>query len=94
MGTKIFNKLFLSVGVCILANVVRLLVATSVNYYWAIPLWMGMPTDKIFEAMFDDSFLAFIVFVAGMNVIQGIVDLFVPWILAYKLKLTTMFGTW
>ena len=93
-SSKIFNKLLLIVGLCILANVARLLVATTVNYYWAIPLWTGIPTDKIFEAMFDGSFLAFIVFVAGMNVIQGIVDLFVSWILAYKLKLTTMFGTW
>jgi hypothetical protein len=67
---------------------------TAVNYYWAIPLWTGIPTDQILDVMFNGSFTAFIVFVAGMNVVQGIVDIVVPWMLAFKLKLSTTFGTW
>jgi hypothetical protein len=44
--------------------------------------------------MFGGSLWGFLVFVAGMNVLQGIVDVYVPWVLAFKLKLSTMFGTW
>ncbi|MCK4830098.1 hypothetical protein KA005_81015 [bacterium] len=93
-SSKIFNKLLLSIGLCILATIARLLVTITVNYYWAIPLWTGISTDKIVEVMFNGSFLAFVVFVAGMNVLQGIVDFFISWFLAFKLKLSTMFGTW
>ncbi|MHA2406100.1 MAG: hypothetical protein ACXACH_05040 [Candidatus Hermodarchaeia archaeon] len=93
-SSKIFNNLFLIIGLSILANIVRLLVATAVNYYWAIPLWTGIPTEKILNTMFGGSFLAFIVFVAGLNVVQGIVDILIAWMLAFKVKLSTMFGTW
>ena len=93
-SSKIFNKPLLIVGVGALANAVRLLVATMVNYYWAIPLWTGIPTSMILEVMFANSIWAFIVFVSGMNLLQGIVDIFVPWLLAFKFKLSTMFGTW
>jgi len=93
-SSKIFNNPLTIIGLCILASIVRLLVATAVNYYWAIPLWTGIPTDEILEKMGYGSMAAFIVFVAGMNVLQGVVDIFVPWMLAFKLKLSTMFGTW
>lgn len=93
-SSKIFNNPLLIIGLCILANIVRLLVATAVNYYWAIPLWTGIPTDRILVDMGYGSILAFIVAIAGMNVLQGVVDIFVPWMLAFKLKLSTMFGTW
>ncbi|KON27972.1 hypothetical protein AC480_04250 [miscellaneous Crenarchaeota group archaeon SMTZ1-55] len=92
--SQLFNSLLFTVALCILANVVRLLLATVVNYYWAIPLWTGIPTDQILDVMFGGSFTAFLIFVAGMNVVQGIVDIFVPWVLAFKLKLSTTFGTW
>ena len=44
--------------------------------------------------MFNGSIIAFITFVAGLNVLQGIVDIIVPWLLDFKFKLSTMFGTW
>jgi riboflavin transporter FmnP len=93
-GSKIFNKIFLIIGVAVLANVVRLLAATAINYYWAIPLWTGIPTGQILDIMFGGSFLGFIIFVAGMNVLQGIIDIFVAWLLAFKFRLSSMFGTW
>jgi len=93
-SSTIFNKILLIIGAGILANIVRLLLATVANYYWAIPLWTGISTDQILEAMFGGSLWGFLVFVAGMNVLQGIVDVYVPWVLAFKLKLSTMFGTW
>lgn len=93
-SSKIFNKVLFIIGLCILANIVRLVVATAVNYYWAIPLWTGIPTEEILDTMFNGSLLAFVTFVAGLNVLQGVIDILVPWILAFKLKLSTMFGTW
>jgi riboflavin transporter FmnP len=94
-SSKIFNNLFLTIGLCIFANIVRLLLATAVNYYWAIPLWWGIPSDQILDnELFGGSITAFILFIAGMNVVQGIVDTLVPWVLAFKLKLSTTFGTW
>jgi riboflavin transporter FmnP len=94
-SSKLFNNPFLTAGLCILANIVRLLLATAVNYYWAIPLYWGIPSDQILDnEMFGGSFTTFIVFIAGMNVAQGIVDIVVPWVLAFKLKLSSTFGTW
>jgi riboflavin transporter FmnP len=93
-SSTLFNKSLLMIVLCVLANAVRLLATTAVNYYWAIPLWTGIPTNEVLATMFNDSWAAFIAFVAGMNVLQGIVDLFVPWLLAFKLKLATMYGTW
>jgi len=93
-GAKLFNKPLLIVVVAVLANVVRLLVAMGANYYWAIPLWTGIPTGDILAVMFGGSILEFIIFVAGLNVIQGIIDVVIAWLLAFKFKLSSMFGTW
>jgi hypothetical protein len=93
-GSKLFNKTLLIVGVAFLANAVRLLVATAVNYYWAIPLWTGIPTGDILAVMFGGSILEFIIFVAGLNVLQGIIDVVIAWLLAFKFRLSSMFGTW
>lgn len=93
-GSKIFNKVIIITVLGILANIVRLILATAANYYWAIPLWTGIQSSMIVNVMFGGSMLAFIVFIAGMNVLQGIIDIVVPWLLAFKFKLSTMFGTW
>jgi riboflavin transporter FmnP len=90
----LFNNISIVTIACIVATVVRLIVATLLNFYWAIPLWTGIPTDKILEVMFNGSIPAFIIFVAGMNVLQGIVDVLVSWLLAFKFKLSEYFGTW
>jgi riboflavin transporter FmnP len=93
-GAKLFNKTLLLVGVTFLATIVRLLVAMVANYYWAIPIWTGIPTGDILAVMFGGSILEFIIFVAGLNVLQGIIDIVVAWLLAFKFKLSSMFGTW
>jgi len=93
-GSKLFDKILLIAGAAFLANAVRLLVATTVNYYWAIPLWTGIPTGDILAVMFGGSILEFIIFVAGLNVLQGIIDVVFAWLLAFKFRLSSMFGTW
>jgi riboflavin transporter FmnP len=93
-GAKLFNKTLLIAGVAVLATTVRLLAAMVANYYWAIPIWTGIPTGEILAVMFGGSILEFIIFVAGLNVLQGIIDIVVAWLLAFKFKLSSMFGTW
>lgn len=78
----------------ILANLVRITVASIVNYYWAIPLFLGIPSEIIIDTMFAGSILGFVAFVASMNLLQGIIDIVVPWLLAFKFKLSNLFGTW
>lgn len=78
----------------VLANLVRITVASIVNYYWAIPLFLGIPSEIIIDTMFAGSILGFIAFVASMNLLQGIIDIVVPWLLAFKFKLSNLFGTW
>ena len=78
----------------VLASLARIVIASIVNYYWAIPLWLGMPSEVVLQTMFGGSILGFVTFVAGMNVVQGIVDIVVPWLLAYKFRLSNLYGTW
>ena len=87
-----FNRLLVMIIVCIVATVVRVAVASLVNLYWAVPLWLGVPSDIVLQNY--GGLLPFIAFVAGMNVLQSIVDSVVSWFLAFKVKLSEHFGTW
>ena len=76
----------------ILATIVRMVVATLLNLYWAIPLWYNIPQAEVINAL--GGWVALITLVAGFNVIQGIVDILVSWLLAFKFNLSEYFGTW
>lgn len=78
----------------ILAILTRVIVSSAANYYWAIPVFFGMPSEVVLQKMFGNSIWAFIAFVAGMNVFQGVVDIVVPWFLVFKGRLGRYFGTW
>ncbi len=88
-----FNSIPIMLVVCVVATLVRIAVASLVNLYWAVPLWWGgiSPNDVI---QIFGGIMPFVVFVASMNVLQGIVDSIVPWFLAFKVKLSDHFGTW
>jgi len=92
--SKTYNSLTVLILSLVLANIARIAIASIVNYYWAIPLFFGIPSETILETMFGGSLLGFILFVAGMNLLQGIIDMTVPWLLAFKFKLSNLFGTW
>jgi riboflavin transporter FmnP len=92
--SKMYDSIPVLLTSGVLANVARILIASVVNYYWAIPLFLGMPSEVVLQTMFGGSIVGFIVFVAGMNILQGIIDIIVPWLLAYKFKLSELFGTW
>lgn len=92
--SKAFNRVPTILVACILAVLVRIGVCSLVNYYWAIPLFLGIPSGVLLERFFGGSVLAFVAYIAGMNLLQGIVDVVVPWFLAFKVKLAEYFGTW
>ncbi len=78
----------------VLANLARIIITSLLNYYWAIPFFFGIPSHLVLTTMFGGSLLNFIIFVASLNVLQGIIDIVVPWLLAYKFRLANLFGTW
>jgi riboflavin transporter FmnP len=89
---EIFNNIIIITIACILATVVRLIVATFLNLYWAIPLYLNIPQEEVLNTF--GGWIALVSFVAGFNVLQGIVDILVSWVLAFKFKLSGYFGTW
>jgi riboflavin transporter FmnP len=65
----------------LLAIITRCIIAIILNYYWAIPLFFGIPIEKAIETLFFGSIIGFIVYVSIMNIGQGIIDLYLSWII-------------
>jgi len=91
-SSRVFGNLHMMAAVCALAISVRLIITFVVNLYWAIPLFWGVTPDVVLDR-FGGALLLF-VYVANMNLLQGIVDMVIPWVLAYKFRLSRYFGTW
>lgn len=66
--------------------VIRCLLVIPLNYFYAIPIWTGM-TPKI--AM---SVIPWFV-IAGFNIVQGILDVGLAWILVFRFRLKR-FASW
>jgi len=66
------------------AIAVRVLVTFLLNYYWAIPVFMGLPIEQVIQRFFSGSFLEFFAFIAGLNVIQGTLDAALPWLIVVR----------
>jgi len=63
----------------------RLAVVIPMNYYVAVPLFLGMSPNEIIKLpMFGGTLLGFIWFVASMNICQGVIDIGVSWSIAFK----------
>ena len=90
--SRVFERILVITAATILASVTRLFLATAVNLYWAIPIWWGMTPERTLATF--GGIVPLITFVAGLNVVQGIVDILVSWGLAFKLRLSKHFGTW
>ena len=93
-ASKAFNRILTIMVTGTLAILVRIAVTSLVNYYWAVPLFLGIPSSVLLERFFGGSVLAFVAYVASMNLLQGVVDVVVPWFLAFKVRLAEYFGTW
>jgi riboflavin transporter FmnP len=93
-SSKVFNRVLVISTTGFLAILVRVIASSIANYYWAIPLFLGIPSDVVLQTRFGNSIWAFLVFVASMNVLQGMIDILAPWFLAFRLGLCEHFGTW
>jgi len=73
------NILFLSVPL-LCGILVRCLLVVPLNYYVAIPLWTGMTTALAIKTI---PWFIIVLF----NVVQGLLDVTLAWIIVYKFKL-------
>jgi len=69
-----------------IALFIRCLLVLPLNYYYAIPIWTGMTTGQAFSAI---PWYIIVLF----NVVQGIIDVFIAWILVFKFRLKR-FASW
>jgi len=68
------------------ALALRAIITVFANYYWALPIWMNMTTAQAFAA------IPWWI-IAGLNIIQGIVEVSLAWVLAFKFKLVERYGS-
>ena len=81
-----FRKPVVLATVIVPALLLRAALVIPLNYFFAIPLWTGMTPD---QAM---TFLPWWV-ILGLNVIQGIIEFAVAWLLVFRSKLER-FAIW
>lgn len=60
--------------------IIRCILIIPINYYFAIPIWTGMSPDKAMTV------IPWYI-IAGFNIVQSIIDIFVAWILVFKFNL-------
>jgi len=73
------RRMLLAGGVAI---AVRCIVTAVVNYYWAIPFFLNMPIQQVAASNFG--LWAFMAGIIGLNIVQGIVDLGLSWVVVFK----------
>lgn len=83
---KDFRKPMLLVAAIGLAVILRVLIVIPVNYYFAIPIWTGWTP---LEAMEFVPWWA----ILGMNVIQGVLEVVLAWLLVFRFRLDR-FSAW
>lgn len=73
-----FRFLFIPV---IISLLIRCMIVIPLNYYYAIPIWTGMSTSQAMQV------IPWYI-IAIFNIVQGILDIFLAWILVYRFKLS------
>ncbi len=84
-GVSIFKQIPLLLGTLLLALLVRGITTTIINYYFAIPMFFGMPTETAIE------WIPWYIII-GLNMMQGVIDVGVAWVLAFKTGIATYFA--
>lgn len=69
-----------------IALVVRSALVVPFNYYWALPTFFNLPTEQALQ------FVPWWIMV-GLNTVQGIVEVAIAWVLAYRFKLVERYGS-
>lgn len=70
----------------VIGLILRSVVILPLNYYFAIPIWTGMTSEKAISA------IPWFVIV-GFNVLQGILDVIFAWIIVFRFRLSR-FASW
>ncbi|MBM3283942.1 hypothetical protein FJY90_06920 [Candidatus Gottesmanbacteria bacterium] len=65
--------------------IVRSLLVLPLNYYYAIPIWTGMPPLLAMQK------IPWYI-IAGFNTIQGIIDVLLAWIVVFRFRLDRFAG--
>lgn len=78
---------WVAVAVFALAVVVRGAATVVSNYYYAVPVFFGIPAET-FMAMVP----WWVIF--GWNALQGVVEFWVAWVAAYSFGLVKRYGKW
>jgi len=71
-------KLLIFPGLC--ALILRGLLALPLNYYYAIPIWLGIPAPQAIAAI---PWYVIVIF----NSLQGLVDIILAWIITFHFKI-------
>jgi len=79
------SNVFHLVPLLLLAVAIRAVVSVYANYYWALPIWLNISTEQAFATIPWG-------IVAGMNVLQGVIEVGIAWTLAFKFKLVERYG--
>lgn len=70
----------------IFALVIRCIIALPLNYYFAIPIWLGIPAAKAIDTI--PWYL-----ISGFNFIQGLLDVTLAWLITFRFNLKN-FASW
>lgn len=87
LDPKPLSYVFVALAVLAAAVAVRSVAAIISNYYYAGPLFFGMPTEKVME-------LAPWFVIAGWNVLQGLLEFGIAWVIAYQFGFMKKYGEW
>lgn len=79
---RTFKNPIVMTATSVMAILARVVSTCVVNYYWAVPIWVG---PDFMEKLFGGSIMAFVAFVVGMNLLQSLVDIVIPWSIALRL---------
>lgn len=74
-----------ALGLLAAAVVVRGIATTISNYYFAVPLFLGMTSEQAMAA-FPPAFMF------GFNALQGAVEFAIAWLVAYRFGLAARYG--
>ncbi len=65
--SRVYERIIVIVAATILASLTRLILATAVNLYWAIPIWFGMTPEQALAYFLP--FVVGLLFFYGVNLI-------------------------
>jgi hypothetical protein len=87
LGSRAFASPWAAIAVFAFAVLVRGAVTVVSNYYYAGPVFFGISANEFIAA-----FPWWIIF--GWNVLQGAVEFWVAWVVAYEFGLVKRYGKW